>query len=100
MHQALSLCRDGLRVLNTLATDAVCRGKGLEEFRVFHWRGFIFVGAPIVILVTVCSVVKITISEQAQAIDNKHDYMITKGLPILRAVLGGTTYCRNDMFFP
>ena len=58
-------------MLNALATDAVCRGEGLEEFGVLEPSGFIVVGAPVVIPVTVCSVVNITISERAQAMDNK-----------------------------
>ena len=32
--QALSLCRDGLRVLNALAFDSMCRGEGVEELGV------------------------------------------------------------------
>ena len=32
--QAPSLCRDGLRVLNALAFDSMCRGEGVEELGV------------------------------------------------------------------
>ena len=73
LHQTLSLCRDGLRMSNSLATDAVFRGEGLEEFEVFKRSRFFVVGAPVVIPVTVCSVVNITISEQAQAMDSKQE---------------------------
>ena len=61
--QAPSLCRDGLRVLNALAFDSMCRGKGLEEFGVLNWSREIVVGAPVMIPVVACSVVDISISD-------------------------------------
>ena len=97
LNQAPSLCRDGLWVLNALAFDSVCRGKGLEELGVFNWSWEAFVGAPVTIPVETCSVVYISISEHAQAMNNELHYLVVKGLPTLGIVLGITTYGGNYM---
>ena len=91
LNQAPSLCRDGLRVLNALAFDSMCRGEGVEELGVLNWSWEIIVGAPVTIPVETRSVVYKSISEQAQAMNNERHYLIVKGLPTLGTVLGITT---------
>ena len=100
MDQTLSLCRYGLRILNTLAFDSVCIGEGLEEFGLLDGSGCFIVGSPVMILVVACSVVNISISENAQAMNNKQHYLVIKGLSTLGTFLGVTTYWRNDMYLP
>ena len=97
MDQTLSLCRDGLQVLNALAFDSVCRGERLEEFGVLDGSGCFIVGSPVMIPIVACSVVNISISEHAQAMNNERHYLVIKGLPTLGTVLGITTYGGNDM---
>ena len=97
LNQATSICSDGLRVLNALAFDSMCRGKGLEEFGVLNWSWEVFVGAPVMIPVETCSVVYISISKYAQAMNNERHYLVVKNLPTLGTVFGITTYGRNDM---
>ena len=77
----------------------MCRGKGLEEFGVLNWSRGIVVGAPVMILVVACSVVYISISEHAQAMNNERHYLVIKGLPTLGTVLGISAYGGNDMHF-
>ena len=100
LDQTLSLCRDGVRVLNTLSFDSVCRGEGLEEFGVLEWSGLFLVGTPVMIPVVLCSAVNISISEQAQAMNNEQHYLVIKGLPTLGTVLGISTYSRTDIYLP
>ena len=95
--QAPSLCRDGLRELDALAFDSMCRGEGVEELGVLYGSWEIIVGAPVTIPVKASSVVYKSISEQAQAMNNKRHYLVVKGLPTLGTILGITTNGWNNM---
>ena len=72
----------------------------MEKFGVREWSRLFLVGAPVMIPVVICSVVHISISEQAQAMNNKRHYLVIKGLPTVGTILGVTTYSRNDMYLP
>ena len=69
----------------------------MEELGVLSRSWEIIVGAPVTIPVETRSVVYKSISEQAQAMNNKRHYVVIKGLPTLGTVLGITTNGGNGM---